>query len=509
MRFPSSQTLFSFALVVALPALASEQAGVSAAVRGQVALNRLQVAVGRQVISGEPILLQDAIRSGTRSGMQILLLDETVFTIGPESELVIDEFVYDPKTNAGKLSAEITKGVFRFVSGKIAHQKPEDMNVKLPSGTLGVRGTMVAGRVDPTSKGSRLVLLGEGPENDTGSPAGAFLACNAGKCVRINRPGYGTIIEGPDSPPVTPFLFSREEIDALTRAVSDPQSWVETATSGASGTPDVAAGPADEGGVQGDDPRSATEVSGISKAGGAGNSDTTRSRLRTLEGLDQASTDVAQFSNQTVNVNGREVALPENCSDPSSCLGGVSNPSFPTLPTDFDITTIDQLSNLASPTLQQALYTQSGLGLIDTNGQAAGTYDFSLNVFLGTQTADLQFSVNSESLLGLGVVGLVEGKGIPSLSIPGGFPISVPVFGPGQVVFPVTNPSLIGIGGSGCGITGCTAIGFAMPINANGRIADSAIQALVITTPDLGTGTGTAVISANPFAPTPPRAPGP
>jgi hypothetical protein len=80
--------------------------------------------------------------------MQILLLDQTVFTIGPESELVIDEFVYDPKTNAGKLSAEITKGVFRFVSGKIAHEKPEDMNVKLPAGTLGVRGTMVAGRVD-------------------------------------------------------------------------------------------------------------------------------------------------------------------------------------------------------------------------------------------------------------------------------------------------------------------------------------------------------------------------
>jgi hypothetical protein len=85
MRFPTSSTLVSFALAVALLALAAEQAGVSAAVRGDVALNRLQVAVGRQVVSGEPILLQDAIRSGTRSGMQILLLDETVFTIGPRA----------------------------------------------------------------------------------------------------------------------------------------------------------------------------------------------------------------------------------------------------------------------------------------------------------------------------------------------------------------------------------------------------------------------------------------
>ncbi len=145
MRLSILRFLLSLGLVLALPAHAAEQAGVSAAVRGEVALSRLQVAVGRQVVSGEPILLQDAIQSGQRSGMQILLLDETIFTIGPESELVIDEFVYDPKTSAGKLSAEITKGVFRFVSGKIAHEKPDDMKLKLPSGTLGVRGTMVAG----------------------------------------------------------------------------------------------------------------------------------------------------------------------------------------------------------------------------------------------------------------------------------------------------------------------------------------------------------------------------
>ena len=108
MRFPQTSLLLSLTLALAPPAIAAEQAGVSAAVRGQVALTRVQVAVGRQVVGGEPILLQDAIQSGQRSGMQIMLLDQTVFTIGPESELVIDEFVYDPKTNAGKLSAEIT-----------------------------------------------------------------------------------------------------------------------------------------------------------------------------------------------------------------------------------------------------------------------------------------------------------------------------------------------------------------------------------------------------------------
>lgn len=483
MRLATPPLLLSFALVAALPALAADQAGVSAAVRGEVALNRLQVAVGRQVVSGEPILLRDAIKSGQRSGMQILLLDETVFTIGPESELVIDEFVYDPKTNAGKLSAEITKGVFRFVSGKIAHEKPEDMNVKLPSGTLGVRGTMVAGRVDPTSKGSRLVLLGEGPENDTGSPAGAFLACNAGKCVRINRPGYGTSIEGPDSPPVTPFLFSRDELDAITNAVSDPEGWVETASSSSGETPDVAAGPPDEAGVQGGDPRSATEVSGISNAGGAANGDDTRIRLRTLEGLDQATTDVAQFSNQTVNVNGREVALPENCSDLSTCFGGVSNP-FPTLPADFDITTVDQLSTLAVGGLQQALYQQTNLGLVDTNGQSDGSYDFALEVFFGNQSAYLSVSNLNSSILGLTGVSFSDDA------------IDFSSFPPGSAVILGTTATVLGPVDGPCG-NGCDAVGGAVLFNGHSRIADSALPVVGITAPVVTGGPVLETISAS------------
>ncbi len=490
MRLATPQLLLSLGLLLAPPALAADQAGVSAAVRGQVALNRLQVAVGRQVVSGEPILLQDAIQSGPRSGMQILLLDQTVFTIGPESELVIDEFVYDPKTNAGKLSAEITKGVFRFVSGKIAHEQPEDMNVKLPSGTLGVRGTMVAGRVDEAQRSSRLVLLGEGPENDTGSPAGAFVACNAGSCVRVNRPGYGTSIDGPDAPPVTPFLFSREELDALTRSVSDPTGWVETASSGGDETPDVAAGPPGEGGAQAGDSRSATEVSGIAKAGGADNSDATRARLRTLDGLDQATTDVAQFSSQTVNVDGRVVALPTDCSDPTSCQFNPINSPVPVLP--GDITTFDQLSTL--PTYATLQYAQSGLALADINnftGAPDGSYDFFLQVDLGTRQADLRFDNINSNLLGL------RASSIRQVTDFDQYPLGYNL----QAVFGAVGQ----VQGNANGLcaNACDAVGSAYLQNANGQIAASALQALVVVAPDGVTGS----VSANPLAPVPQQAP--
>jgi hypothetical protein len=290
--------------------------------------------------------------------------------------------------------------------------------------------------------------------------------------VRINRPGFGTTIDGPDSPPVRPFRFSPEEIDAITRPVSDPEGWVETATAEGAGTPDVAAGPGDEPGGGGDS-RSATDVSGITKASGAGNGNATRDRLRTLERLDQASTDVAQFSSQSVDVNGRVVELPVDCSDPSSCLQqldpfGVLGPIQNYLPEE--ITTFDQLSTL--PPTGQLLYQQSRLGLIDTAGNPDGLYDFSLEVSLGTRTASLSISNLNSSSLGLNGVSFGD-DAIDFSSYPTGSNI--------PAVFGVTTQ--VGIGSdSACG-NGCDAVGGAVLFNGNGRIADAALPVVSITAP--------------------------
>jgi len=514
MRIPSplprALAVLSLALPLATsPARAADQAGVSAAVRGDVALTRVAV-VGHQVVSGESIFLQDAIKSGTRSGMQILLLDQTVFTIGPESELVIDEFVYDPKTNAGKLGAEITKGVFRFVSGKIAHEKPDDMTVKLPAGTLGVRGTMVAGRVDDVKKSSRLVLLGEGAENDLKAPAGAFVACNAGVCVQVSRPGYGTVIEGPGVPPVKPFLFPRAEIDSITGAVSDPEGWLETAKARATAPP-VGSGPNGSGrataaaapvaaaaattaaaagatqaevagATRGGDTRSATEISGIRRVAGRNSSSATLAQLRTLDGLDQASDSASQYSTQSVSVNGQTVELPTSCSDVSSCIPGLTTPSSGV---SGATTTFDQLSTLASSGLQQASYQRAGLPLVNTNGQADGSYDFSLLISLGNRSANLSFSNINSSLLGIAGASFGQATDYSSYPVGAGIP----------AVFDATS-TLTGAGSGPCG-KGCSAAGVATLMNANGRIADSVVQAMAVVVPTAQGAPTVGTVSAN------------
>lgn len=84
-----------------LPALSAQQAGVAAGVIGNLRVSEGERPAPEAVKSGMDMLLGDRVNSAAASRMQVLLLDETVFTIGPDSDLVIDEFVYDPSSQAG------------------------------------------------------------------------------------------------------------------------------------------------------------------------------------------------------------------------------------------------------------------------------------------------------------------------------------------------------------------------------------------------------------------------
>ncbi len=344
---PSLLPLVALVLLVSGSALAAEQAGVSAAVKGQVALARAQVP-GRPVSSGEEIFLQDSIRSGPRSGMQILLLDETVFTIGPDSELVVDEFVYDPATSAGRLSAHVAKGVFRFVTGKIAKESPSHMNVTLPSGNIGVRGTMVAGSVDPVTRSSLVILLGEGADNAAGDPAGSIDVCNAGRCTQVERPGFAVRIDGVEAPPTPAFRVEPERMDSILQGIGNPGGIVQTASTD---DRDASVDPDPSGDPRPDD-----------------RARRTRRILRHLEEIDEASDLAAQDQVQQQLVD----------------AGKMLPPKIPNGPTYYE-----QLRGIQTGVIH---YQQVGTPMTSTD-----TYDMYVNVDFGNRTyggGNSRFSVN-------------------------------------------------------------------------------------------------------------------
>lgn len=217
----------ALAAVQALPAppLQSDLIGIAAAVHGSVELNRTGQ-VGHVIESGQGIYLNDVIKTGPEGHLQVLLLDETVFTLGPNSEMQLDEFVYDPATDNGKVRASVTKGVFRFITGKIAHKKPENMEVKLPSGTIGVRGTIVGGTVEGFH--SLIVLFGPGEKHNTKHRYGSFVLKqdpdgkpeHQRRGTLVKRSEYGSEITGKGKAPSAAFRVPKIKLDQINHALT-------------------------------------------------------------------------------------------------------------------------------------------------------------------------------------------------------------------------------------------------------------------------------------------------
>ena len=220
-------------------ASAAPQAGVAAAVRGTVTLDR-EAAIGVDVESGAKIHLGDRISTGADSGLQVLLLDETVFTLGPQSAMVIDKFIYDPGTREGKLDAELVRGAFRMISGRISKKDPESVRVRLPAGTIGIRGTIVDSEVDAATGRSLVVLQGPGEGNRAGVPVGSISVENAGVSRDVLRSGWGVEIAERGAPPSEPFLVP---IDVLERLGLDARPTTQPRRAGRRGARPAGAGP--------------------------------------------------------------------------------------------------------------------------------------------------------------------------------------------------------------------------------------------------------------------------
>ena len=99
----------------------------------------------------------DTVKTG-KGQVGIKFIDDTRVDVTEHSKLVIDEFVYDPNTNTGKLSLKATLGTVRYASGQIAKNSAQNVNIKTPTATIAVRGTDFAMTVNEIG-GSTIVLL--------------------------------------------------------------------------------------------------------------------------------------------------------------------------------------------------------------------------------------------------------------------------------------------------------------------------------------------------------------
>jgi hypothetical protein len=173
------RSFIALAILSGLIGLAAEARTVSGVVAVSTGpMQAFTEAVGRNLIAGDDVFLNDAVETGEATRAQVLLRDESVFSLAPSSKVVFDEFVYDPLAEEGLLEASLLGGGIRFVSGQLAKNRPENIKIRAGKATVGIRGTeIIATHGDD---GSTFVLL-----------SGAMEVATDAGIQLIDRPGFG------------------------------------------------------------------------------------------------------------------------------------------------------------------------------------------------------------------------------------------------------------------------------------------------------------------------------
>lgn len=181
--------------VTSLPAHASTRVGVAAAVTPE-ATSLPPGEASRTLRIGSAVVYNERIDTSGNGVVQVLLLDGSTFTVGPNSDLVIDKFVYDPNRGTGQLVASFSKGALRFIGGKLS--KPVGgIEVKTPAGQLTVRGGIFQGIVSGPNKALFSFVFGD------------ELSLNRhGQLYRLTETGNSIDVHGPGAPVLRPTLPS-------------------------------------------------------------------------------------------------------------------------------------------------------------------------------------------------------------------------------------------------------------------------------------------------------------
>src|SRR5579863_7451266 len=184
-------------------AMAAETIGVNAAVNPD-STGAPPGSAPQLLAPGQPVVFQERIATAANGQTQILFRDESTVSVGPDSDLVIDQFVYDPNAGTGRLAMSATKGVFRFVGGQVS-KLGSPVTLTTPTATMGIRGGIFIARI--ASNGDVTAVFVYGDELTVTGRNGAV--------TTVRRPGFAVSVARGGNGPSAPFAAPRELLNSL------------------------------------------------------------------------------------------------------------------------------------------------------------------------------------------------------------------------------------------------------------------------------------------------------
>jgi hypothetical protein len=166
---------------------------------------------------GVDLQANERVETDAEGKAHLIFLDGSALTVGGNSDVTLDEYVYDPDTRLGKVSLSASRGVLRFVGGGISKKTP--VIIRTPLATMGIRGGIAI--VEVGAQVTATFLYGE-----------ELTVTGAGMTQRTDRPGYQIVVDQQGMP--------QEPRPAATDGLTVTLSALETAqASTAPGTPEM------------------------------------------------------------------------------------------------------------------------------------------------------------------------------------------------------------------------------------------------------------------------------
>jgi hypothetical protein len=196
--------MFIFLLVLLLPSIALANVGAIVQQQGSA----VQIRRGQDNLPGgvsATVNMNDAIVTGL-SSLQLRFQDNTTASVTENSRFVIDDFVYDPNRGAGRLNVRVSMGTVRYVSGQIARNNQQSVQVNTPTAVIGVRGTDFFMTVDES--GQSLVILVPSCNLQGNCYTGKISVTNDGGTVEMDQPFHATFVPSATVPPTQPIQLN-------------------------------------------------------------------------------------------------------------------------------------------------------------------------------------------------------------------------------------------------------------------------------------------------------------
>lgn len=138
----------------------------------------------------------------TNGRIGITFLNDTKVRLTEHSQLLIDEFIYDPDPSKSKMALQFASGTARFITGKLNTINKENIAISTPSANVSIRGTDFTVTVNELGE-SLIILL---PKDD-GTPSGEIVVATAIGEVILNQPYQATTVSMFETEPTKPVIL--------------------------------------------------------------------------------------------------------------------------------------------------------------------------------------------------------------------------------------------------------------------------------------------------------------